>query len=714
MKFRKDNRLKYKFVLLVILSLICSCQPNQEINNINSSYRDVQTIIDGFESRRMQTLKEIIETEAPTSIDEFPGIRDNFMSDQVKALAILYYADKTKDYSKVKYANQLIMDFCRLLDEPGDWLRKINHGSIMLALRILILYGKKPELLFPDTVDKLRGGKDPNGSINVGESLRSYFPMFFYDPQRHIGIHSWKIPWEGAWEYTENHRLQITVTALLLCQVFENECYDPPDGPPMPLRNKTPEIDDYWGYWKKAFYDYLIGYKKPRYPIEPWQFEEFRHMDWGITEKDGTTYTHVFLGDFWLLRDLIDDPVIAKYCEMLLDLTLIDYAEEAVHGVFVGAHENSEKHSLRLPGLIHLYNYLLFDDLSYKPVVYDYFGWGYWGYLSLLTSDYNPTNRDFPQIVIDMAVNKPNSGYMVTEAVGETTEGLPGKPKATWVMPDYSLGFGIDSWNGWGYHAGGAYVATPGKSLKEAGLAILPFGIDDNNHFDLKYSRVCPMHSVMGEGVAITQNGTNELPSKIWIKDGFTEDFVFDSPWMFFSATSVLNREIYIAVRPVLAEFTEDSPRIPGAIVGLEGDDVSDWAISEVPEDVSGKIIKFNNPADYLIWEMSDSEFHSSFETFKKDIADNQIAVSDSCINYTSCKGIQLSFNRSNDKKHMVNGENIQVDNYRHVVKNPWGKWPQNTKQAYFRNGAQSAYYNFDPKGEGIFVDQLPEKIIEN
>lgn len=704
---------KSKVILLVVISLFCSCQQKSAINT-NNGQRDIQSIINGFEERRMQTLKEIINTEPPVNIDNFPPVADNFVYDQVKALAILYYADKTKDYSKVEYANQLLMDFCTLLGRPGGWLRKVNHGSIMLALRILIFYESKPNLLFPETVAKLRYGKNPDGTVNQTESLRSYFPLFFYDPQRHIGIHKWKTPWEGAWEYTENHRLQITATALLLCQVFNQERFNPPDGGPMSLRNDSLEVDDYWSYWKKAFYDYLIGYEKPRYPIEPWQLGEFRHMDWGITEKDGTTYTHVFIGDFWLLRDLIDDPVIARYSEMFVDLLLFDYAEEAVHGIYVGAHENSENHSIRLPGLIHLYNYLLFDDLPYKPNVKDYFGWGYWGYLSLLTSDYNPTNPQFPQVVIDMAVNKPDDGYMVTESIGEKSQGQPAKPKETWVMPDYSLGFGLDSWDGWGYHAGGAYVATSGNSLEETGLAIIPFGMDNNNHFDLKYSRICAMNSVVGEGVAITQNGTKELPSKIWIKDGFIEDFVSDPPWMFFSATSILNREIYIAVRPVLSGFTNDSPRTPGAIIGLERDGAPDWAISEVPETSSGKFMKFNNPADYLIWEMSDSRSHSSFEAFKKNIADNQIAVSDSCINYTSCKGIKLSFNRIDNQKHLVNGRSIHIEDYKYVVKNPWGEWPQDTRRAYFKSGTQSAYYNFNPNGTGEYMDQLPEKRIKN
>lgn len=674
----------------------------------NMYHKDIEQIVNSFESRRMQALKEIINAKVP---DE---ICDDFLMNQVKALAILYCANKTKDYLKVDYANQLLMDFCKLLPFQGDWLKKPMHGCIMLAMRILILYEKKPELLYPETTLKLREGKDPDGKVNSKESLQIYIPEICYDPDRHIGLYTWEIPWMDVWDYTENHRLQITAHALLLCQIFKEKSYKPPDGSITFLRNNNSKAKDYWTYWKKSFYNYLIGYKKPRYPIEPWQFKEFKHMDWGIAEKDGTSYTHVFLGDFWMLRDLIDDPVIAKYSEMFIDLILADYAEEVIQGIFAGAHENSEKHSLRLPGLLHIYNHLLFDNLPHKPAPYEYYDWGSWGYLSLLTSDYNPSHPEFPKVIIDMAVNKPVNGYFVKEAIGENENGLPGKPKATWIMPDYSIGFGIKSWIGWGYHGGGVYVATKGNSLKETGLAILPFGIDDNNHFDLKYSMICPINSIVAEDAAITQYGTDELPAKIWIKDGFMEDFDFSPPWMFFKAISILNREIYIAIRPVLSGYAEDTPRVPDTIVGLKGENIPYWAVSKVPKDVSGKIIKFTIPTDYIIWEMGSPEFHPSFEGFKTKIVKNSIKITDNFIKYISCKGNSLYFDRLSKIKHMVNGRIINLDDYRYVINNPWGTWPHNKKEASFRKDYYSAYYHFNPNGTGIFMDYLPLKRIIN
>jgi hypothetical protein len=691
-------------ISMCILLLVTAC-PRKPADEL----RDIQTIIEGFNERRFAAIGALIDAEIPEDVCS------GFLSNQIKAQAILYQAEHTKDYSRIKEANDRLLNFCRRLDEPeSEWWRRTNHGGAMIVMRILLRYADRPDLLFPETVAKIKDGKEPDGKIIPEESLRYYIPIICYNEKFHIGFYRWKVPFENAWEYTENHRLQLTVHALLICQIYGAECYAPPDGPTLPLRSTEKGAADYWGYWKGAFYDYLIGYSKPRYPIEPWQFGKFRHMDWGITEKDGATYTHVFMGDFWLLRDVIDDPIMAKYSELFIDLLLADYAEEAVRGIFVGAHENSEKHSFRLPGLLHIFNHLLFADLAFVPPARDYFDWGAWAYTSVLTSDYNPIHPDFPRVILDVAVNKPAEGYMVTEAVAETEDGLPGKPKATWIKPDYALGFGIESWIGWGYHGGGVYVATHGESLENAGLAILPFGMDDNNHFDLKYSRICPIYSVVGKGVAITQCGTEQLPAKIWIKDGFIENFTTKPPWLFFTAGTSLDRAVYIAIRPVLSGYQIDQPRTPGAIVPLPGDDVPEWAFSTVPFNIGGKIIKFDNPADYLIWEVSDEDALPTFEDFKRAIVNNELTVTNSIISYTSCENIRLTFHRQNPRQSSVNSERIDLDHYRYVIKNPWMDWKQNEQKAYFRRGSNSAFYDFDPDGDGIFMDEMPVKTIEN
>ena len=679
--------------------------------------KNIKEIIDNFDKRRIKAIKSIVN--ANVSRTKF----DICLINQIKALAMLYYGERIKSDYYINKANGLIFEFCRQLTEPiiyktidlqpVDWCRRINHSGALLALRIYFLYRNRPDILFPETLAKLRDGIEPDGHIEPKESLRRYLAEICYNPDKHIGIHTWKFPWEEAVEYTENHRLQITTHALLLCQMYKNEFYKPPDGQAIPIKCDINNGKSYWEYWKKSFYEYLIGYKKQRYPIEPWQLEDFKHLDWGIIEKDGTLYSQVYLGDFWLLRDLIDDPVISKYCEMLIDLILIDYSEEVIHGVYAGAHENSEHHSLQLPGLMHILNYLLFDNLPFEPVAEDYFEWGSWGYLSLLTSDYNPLHPDFPKVIIDIAINKPLNGYMVKEAVGETSGGLPHKPKATWVMPDHALGFSIQSWVGWGYHAGGAYIATKGNTPQNTGLAVLPFGMDDNNHFDLKYSLVCPFYSVVGKGVAITQCGTKDLPSKIWIKNGFYEDFTSHAPWFFFSATSVLNRKIYLAVRPVFSRFKIDDPRVPGLVISLPAENSPSWANSITPSDVSGKIYRTEDPCDYLIWEISNSDEYSSLSMFMEKINCNFFETNKELITYRSLKNETVSFDRIKSSQHKVNGKIIKYDDFRYVVKNPWGEWPQNTKKAIFQNEDHLTYYNFDPCDNGSFYDNLPSKYFE-
>jgi len=671
--------------------------------------RDVDAIVDGFAGRRLAALERIIADEPP---DNLGG---TFLSDQIKALAILAHADLTGDRARVAEANELLMQFSRGLARPNWWAR-INHGGGLFAMRVLLTYEKRPELLFPATAAKLRDGREPDGRVVPEESLRRFLPETCFNRHIRIGFHTWKKPFHGAVGYTENHRLQYMVHALLLCQIYGDETYDPPDGPPVPLRSSTGQ-PDYFGYWKQAFYEFLIGYRKPQIPIEPWQFEEFRHMDWGITEKDGATYEHVFLGDFWFLRDLVDDPVLREYCEMFVDLILADYAEEAIRGVYAGAHENSEKHTSRLAGLMHIFSHLLFDELPYVPEGREYFEWGAWSYLSLLTSDYHPGHPRFPKAIIDLAVNKPESGYLVREAIAETRDGLPGKPKATWVKPDYALGFGVKSWNGWGYHAGGAYVATAGRTAGEGGLAIIPFGLDDNNRFDLKYSLICPIQSVVGPGAAIVQNGTDQLPSKIWIKDGFEEDFRSRPPWMFFSAKSVEGRQVYVAIRPVLGGHTIDTPRKPGTVIlqfrVAPGEQLPELAHSKVPADASGKIVKFENPSDYLVWEMSDASRHATFEDFKRDVSGRPLVVSEEAVTYVATTGARLDFNRYDFLQHRIDGQPIDYNEYRYVIRNPWVEWRQNTRRARIERDPYSAEYDFDPSGTGLFVDRMPAKTVQ-
>ncbi len=694
-------------------------------------HRNVDKIAAEFNTRKARALQQIIDAGYPAP--DSPVSKRPFVFKQVKALAILYHAQQTGNMSLIDEANRLLMEVTKLIGED-DRRQLPRHAGLAIVMRTLILFDDRPDLLYPATKAKLKYGKEPDGTVVPGESLQRLLPRTCYDPALHIGYYKWPTPFEGAAHYTENHRMSATMHALLLCQILGDQTYDPPDGPPLPVRSGDPDQPCYWKYWKKAFYDFLEGYKKPPYPIEPWQFEQFRHIDWGITEKDGTIYTQIFLGDFWMLIDIIDDPHIAKYSEMFVDLILADYAEEAVKGVFAGAHENSEKDTVRgFPGFMAPYNHLLFDDLPYEPIVHRYFGWGSWGFLSLLTSPYNPTHGDFPKVLIEMAVNKPAGGYMVREGINQSRQrmirrdndrgqlyarALPknatamrvGKPKATWVMPDYSLGFGIDSWVGWGYDAGGAYVATAAKTRSETGLAVIPFAHHNNNHFDLKFTLICPMSSVVGRGAAITQCGTKELPSKLWIKDGFDKDFDTHDRWMFFSASSVPGRDVYLAIRPVLSGHHPGEPRQVGYVLRK---DKLKLPYQSVPEGIRGEFVAMDNPSDYLVWEMGDADQFASFDAFKQAVMSNELIVHKDAITYTSTHNQRLLFHREDHNKHSIDGEQVNFDDYAFVVNNPWGQWRQNTKKAAFKNKDYSAHYDFDPNRNGVFLDEMPKKVVK-
>jgi hypothetical protein len=84
--------------------------------------RDVQAIADGFAGRRLVALESIIHAEPP---DNLGG---GFLADQIKALALLRQAELTGDHTQVPEANELLLRFCRQLEQP-NWWGRINHGA---------------------------------------------------------------------------------------------------------------------------------------------------------------------------------------------------------------------------------------------------------------------------------------------------------------------------------------------------------------------------------------------------------------------------------------------------------------------------------------------------------------------------------------------------------------------------------------------------------
>ena len=69
--------------------------------------------------------------------------------------------------------------------------------------------------------------------------------------------------------------------------------------------------------------------------LEHWIDEAVRL---GPTEWDSPRYAYYYITPLVLLRDFVADPTLRRRCEMMLELTLADYAAEYLAGSYVGAH----------------------------------------------------------------------------------------------------------------------------------------------------------------------------------------------------------------------------------------------------------------------------------------------------------------------------------------------------------------------------------------
>lgn len=69
--------------------------------------------------------------------------------------------------------------------------------------------------------------------------------------------------------------------------------------------------------------------------LEYWIDETVRS---GSTEWDSPRYAYYYITPLILLRDFTADPALRRRCEMLLELTLADFAAEHLNGSYCGAH----------------------------------------------------------------------------------------------------------------------------------------------------------------------------------------------------------------------------------------------------------------------------------------------------------------------------------------------------------------------------------------
>lgn len=593
------------------------------------------------------------------------------------------------DNACVNKANDLIYNSTELIDTAESSSTALHHAGAFSFLRAYLMFKDNPDLLLPATKAKLKSGLRKDGSTNANKSLLFWRNKLFnkYTTDNiNFDIASYN-PWNpkpnSGYNGTENHKLQVITTGMLLSEVYDGESYRG-----YQVKDTTAARDDYWHYFRDAFMRYSDSWGDGR-------TDHFR-LDIAEFEKDSAGYAHVYIGDYWMIRDLFEDPVAQKHAEIMLDRLLADWAEDQVKSIYSGQNDRWYSFDSSVGSSYHLLpaNYLLFDNLGYQlPSNFKYlFSWGRWAALSIATSDYNPTISTFPKVIIDVARNKAD-GYLVTDGSG---------PKANWVEKDFGLGFLLNGTTGDEHHSGGFFVHD--KNSMPAGLNIMPYFAVDSTKSDPEgcaapspcngpFRKRKPPHDARGvvtRRSAITLSKSGNLNPRLWIEDGFDNKDYSSPPWMFFKQASSEGREIYMAVRPSSGQFADDGSAQGGQI----------------------RVLKANEAI--LIWEVSSSNEHPSLAAFKADILDNAVSVTSSEVTYKSSKlGTSLSFNRANTTSHKINGVPQDLNNFKYGFKTPFMQNPHGSKTASITRNGYSATYNWDPNNDNNF-DEMPSKTVDN
>lgn len=593
------------------------------------------------------------------------------------------------DNACVTKANNLIYNSTELIDTEPASSTALHHAGAFSFLRAYLMFKDNPELLLPATKAKLKSGLRKDGSTNANKSLMFWRNKIFnkYTADNiNFDIKDYN-PWvpkgTGGYNGTENHKLQVITTGMLLSEVYAGESFRG-----YPVKDTTATRDDYWHYFRDAFMRYSDSWGDGR-------TDHFR-SDIMEFEKDSAGYAHVYMGDYWMIRDLFEDPVIKKHSEIMIDRLLADWAEDQVKNIYSGQNDRWYSFDSSVGSSHHLApaNYLLFDNLGYQlPSSFKYlFSWGRWTALSIATSDYTPLNPTFPKAIIDVARNKDN-GYLVTNGLNA---------KANWVEKDFALGFLLNGTTGDEHHSGGFFVHN--SSSMPAGLNIMPYFAVDSTKPDPEgcaapepckgpFRKRKPQHDAKGvvtKRAAITRSKSAELNPRLWVQDTFDTKDYSSPPWMFFKETSSEGREIYMAVRPSSGQFTDDGSAQGGQI----------------------RVLKSNEAI--LIWEVSSSVEYASLAAFKSDILDNAVTVTASEVTYKSSKlGTSLSFNRTSTTSHKINGVLQDLSIFKHGFNNPFMKNSHGSKTASITKGGYSATYNWDPDNDNNF-DEMPSKVVDN
>lgn len=623
----------------------------------------VDQVVSSFNTRRDYYLNAILQKNTTTGWLDLPA---------AKGLLLLVQAERTGNTSRVAEANDLLYNATDLIASSDSGIalhHKVYHAGAFTYMRAYLMFQDRPDLLFQSTKDKIKFGKKKDGNINVNASLQNYKNLLFnkYTADNiNFDIASYN-PWDptgvGGYNGTENHKLQTIVTGMLLAEVYAGESFRG-----YPVKDGTVARDDFWHYYRDAFLRYS----------SQWDDNRANHFARDVmeSEKDSGMYAHVFLGDYWMLRDLHSDPIIKEHAEILIDRILADGAEDHLKGMYTGF--SHRQYSLN-PDAWQPIGYLLFDSLGAAFPANDagLYNWGAWALIGIITSDYNPTNPDFPRAVIDIARNK-GDGYMTTS----------GKhPRANWIEKDLSLGFLLDGTQDTEDHSGGFFVNPQGSTGDALNIAVFygtkPF---------VKGKPWVSQRGVLSKRVAITrsQNVKDSQLPRLWVQNGFDASDLSSSPWLFYQERSSEGRTVYVAVRPVSGTFSRLADQDSGAVYGLN----------------SGEAL--------LVWEVGTSDEFASLAAFKSDVLNNTLSVTSSAIEYTSSKlGTKLTYNRSDHKSHKINNVAFDWNQFNQGFNNPWMKNPHNSYTASFNMNGRTATYDWDPQNTGNF-DVMPLKTVNN
>ncbi|MFP4520649.1 MAG: T9SS type A sorting domain-containing protein [Fibrobacterota bacterium] len=586
------------------------------------------------------------------------------------------------DHSLVAEANQGIVNECKGIDNDGDI--EIHHMDAFGYLWGYFKY-RDSDYLYAETKEQLLDG---NG--NPDESMRFFQDLVFHSNPFNFGLGDYN-PWPGGITPYEaggtwNHKLQWIACGLLLSQIYSGETYSAPDGT-FDVKNSSETIDDYYHYFLNAFMEWLTAFGHWNYS-GPVNF----HLRFGPGEKD-SHYSQGHLGDLLIIREAVDEEWAKKYAEMMADLILADYASENLRGLYTGAHARHENHytELRSHWAEQANSYLFFDNQFYDPSSCFGYGFDSWGTAALVTGEYNPSHPEFPRIFTDMANSFPEEGYFIRECFGTVdTEPDVFMPEATWIKPDYALGFRLRNNTNREDIPGGLWINSPGGTEDGIVIGLLP-SPEPEGHRPRGLCR-----GVLHEDCALMNYFNNESGDSdngyafLFYSGGMDETDFSDSRWMFFRNSSESGKDVYSAV---------------GVFSGSHSYQTSAGG---------GTIRKFTEQWPVTIWEVSDSDRHASFSAFKTDVKDNAVSVSGNTYTYTSCLGDVLSITPPEPSEYLVNGSAVNWEDFRNCIGTPWGRWPVDSMYASFSKDGRSAFYDFDPDDDNVFYGEMPVKQIDN